>query len=577
MIKPTEEQIKAIKLASTNRTFKLSAAAGAAKTTTCELIAKENPVKSLYLAFNKSMAEEASGRFPSHVEVRTTHSLAYKKFGQEYRQKLSRPLGGYVNVAKTGSEVARLLKIPTYMIRSTGEAITASSLGNCVIATVARFEHSADKELKEKHISLSGIPQKKQTRVDFPEQKLRQEVFKAAKKLWDLRVDTSSPVMVTHDTYLKLYQLSSPDLSAYEIIYLDEYQDTNDCVHSIAMMQNKSKLVAVGDRFQAIYGFRGSVNAMEKLDWEEGTLSQSFRFGQSVADLANIILRDQKTFQFQTDIKGNPNKDTKVLSRADWRPEAGKPYTKLYRTNANLIADAVEDIQSGKVVAIETDLGNFVRCLESGVALHQGQKAKVKHDMFQGFENWSEFVEECEFDKECARIKRIVLEGEVNRIVDVLANYVQPKDYEIKYSTAHKSKGLEYDIVLLADDFPSPVNDEGNWVGLTRDEQNLLYVAATRAKDVLIINEAIELMLDHKETTEKYQGLQLRVNSVRVSSPPFFKKDVNLDTLVEVEMVRLAGANGLMSDLDKFIEGSCLHPDDDHWQNMDMEFQGLPN
>lgn len=57
--KATEEQVKAVELTNEYRTLKLSALAGAAKTSTCTLVAEANPVQSLYLAFNKTMADDA--------------------------------------------------------------------------------------------------------------------------------------------------------------------------------------------------------------------------------------------------------------------------------------------------------------------------------------------------------------------------------------------------------------------------------------------------------------------------------------------------------------------------------------
>lgn len=56
--------------------------------------------------------------------------------------------------------------------------------------------------------------------------------------------------------------------------------------------------------------------------------------------------------------------------------------------------------------------------------------------------------------------------------------------------TAHRSKGLEWDTVVLNDDF----NDISNPLISAedrRDELNLLYVAATRARKMLILNEIV--------------------------------------------------------------------------------------
>ncbi|SFB62521.1 UvrD-like helicase C-terminal domain-containing protein [Azotobacter beijerinckii] len=61
----------------------------------------------------------------------------------------------------------------------------------------------------------------------------------------------------------------------------------------------------------------------------------------------------------------------------------------------------------------------------------------------------------------------------------------------ITLSTAHRAKGLEWDAVQLAEDFSfepfDPDNDPEAWV----DEMNLLYVACTRAMQVLAVNSTV--------------------------------------------------------------------------------------
>lgn len=79
---PTTEQSVAVHKASNmsvDETLLITAFAGAAKTTTLELIAQSLPQsRFLYLAFNKAIVEEAKKRFPKNVTIKTTHSLAYQ-------------------------------------------------------------------------------------------------------------------------------------------------------------------------------------------------------------------------------------------------------------------------------------------------------------------------------------------------------------------------------------------------------------------------------------------------------------------------------------------------------------------
>jgi superfamily I DNA/RNA helicase len=69
-------------------------------------------------------------------------------------------------------------------------------------------------------------------------------------------------------------------------------------------------------------------------------------------------------------------------------------------------------------------------------------------------------------------------------------------DPEIILTTAHKSKGREWDVVWLASDFPSNWNNKGEWVGLRDEERNLLYVAVTRARKHLIYNDTVRELIE---------------------------------------------------------------------------------
>lgn len=91
--KPTDEQEEIN--ASESDIIIANAFAGTGKTSTLELYTHTRPTrKFLYLAYNKSLQLEAERRFGSNVVCKTTHSLAYHKFGAPYRHKLGnlRPL-----------------------------------------------------------------------------------------------------------------------------------------------------------------------------------------------------------------------------------------------------------------------------------------------------------------------------------------------------------------------------------------------------------------------------------------------------------------------------------------------------
>lgn len=494
---PTGEQVTAIDLVNVEQFVKLVAFAGCSKTTTLTMVAHQLNERSLYLAYNKAMADDAKGKFPEWVTVKTTHSQAFGLYGSQLASKLNRPSGGYVNVCGTGSEIARYFHAKPIMRKVAGvwvPFITAPGIGVAIKETVNSFEFSADREIEFKHISHTALRDKEASQIS-PEilKEYRRVVLNAAQKLWSLRTDPTSDILCTHDTYLKLYQLSNPDLSGYKIIYLDEGQDTNECVLDIIKRQVNSKIVVVGDPYQQIYQFRGSINAMQKLPYKMTGLSQSFRFGQEIADIANAILSCGGP---KVNIRGWENVKSRVLESVD-QSKLTFTYTILYRTNMALILDAVEYLEKGKKVNLEIDVKDFIKLLESALELKNGNKAGVKHESLLAYLDWGDFTAEVEGkSSDLSRIHKIIEENRHEKIITMLKTQKNVPKPDIIMTTAHKSKGREFDVVILASDFPSNYNQQGEWVGLNEAERNLLYVGSTRARRVLVTNRTVKEILN---------------------------------------------------------------------------------
>lgn len=516
-IVPTDEQNNVIQLSKIHRCLKISAYAGAAKTSTLVMVANANAVPSLMLTFNKSLADEAKERFPEHVECRTTHSLAYASYGSPLQHKLKRPQGAYKNVAGTGSEIAKFFKTGDFIYMLTGERETrrvkAGGVGVAIKETVGRFEQSADESMNYDHVSTSPCDSYL-LRDKAAMRKFKYVVLEHAQKLWELRTDLRSPVLATHDTYLKLFQLSNPDLSQYrvkggdycEILYLDEVQDVNDVVLDIFLKQmDRMRLYAVGDQYQNIYGWRGAKNGMLALDWSEAKLSKSFRFGQAVGDLADVILAENG--RIQTSVKGFEKLNTQCMNSFDL-PYGffDNTYTILFRTNGALIQEAVRLLAEGRRVNLEIDVSDFTKLLESAIELFNGNMVKVKHEKLVQFESWNEYRVEAEIlQGELIRVLKLVESGAVYRVLEVLRTHENCSNPDMTLTTAHKSKGREWDYVILADDFPSCFDKEGQWVGLPDGERNLLYVAATRVKVMLGYNQTIVELLKRSSASTQYE------------------------------------------------------------------------
>ena len=478
---PTPQQQFCIESADNSRVTKIIACAGGGKTSTLELIAKTQIKKSLYAAFNKVTAVEAAERFPAHVTCQTTHSLAYAAFGRQLNPKLTRPRGAYVNVAGTGSEIAKY-----YKLEGVKDVVTANALGMFVKKTVERFEQSALQDIAAWHVPKTDMESILETNPELSEY-----VLKAAKKMWADRINLSSKVLATHDTYLKLYQMSKPVLP-FDIIYCDEMQDATPCVIDIILSQPETtKLVAVGDPYQAIYGWRGAVNALSMVDGVEAALSKSFRYGNGIAAVATAILGNKMIVTGRDDLTSIIGYN--VVDRT-------KPYMYLFRTNAMLLLEAVAAIDRGEKVKVEIDVKDFVKVLESAQALFYDRMKDVKHERILPYPNWKTMKEEAKEGGggELGRLVSIVEGRQADHIISVLEGYSAPDDAIATYTSCHKSKGRQCPQVILANDFKSNYV-KGEWKGIGQAEENLLYVAATRAEFVLEINETTAEILDKYE------------------------------------------------------------------------------
>lgn len=201
------------------------------KTATLVKFALANPDKKMsYLAFNRAVRDEAEQKFPFNVECKTSHQLAWPSQGKHYKHRL-------VNQIRI-TEVAKALNTRYWQK---------------LMATLNRFLASPDSEVSLIHY-----------RGDDKDGKLNPtRVIQGAAFIWQKMCDTGSAFPVTHDAYLKLYQLFAPDLTArYQTILFDEAQDANSVTQALVLGQD-CQVILVGDRHQQIYRFRGADNALD--------------------------------------------------------------------------------------------------------------------------------------------------------------------------------------------------------------------------------------------------------------------------------------------------------------------------
>jgi len=467
-MKLTSEQANALDLFKTSQSLKISAFAGTGKTSTLTAVAKSTSQSGLYLAFNKSIAEEARTKFPKSVDCRTTHSIALRAVPDAFRGNTSKLMG-----AMQGNQIARLLSIEEIAVG--GVTLKPRSLGYLTARTVQRFCQSGDEEIQLRHVPLSG----KLDRIDVQyQEQFKIYLSKLAAHLWDRMTDPRDDAPLGHDGYLKLWSLSRPQLN-YDFLLLDEAQDTNEAVLNVLRCQD-SHLTLVGDRHQQIYEWRGAVNAMASVETDaEAVLTRSFRFGDAVACAATSILR---VLGESRQVIGDPTRNSRIAS-------TGTTRAVLCRTNAGVVSVVVESLASGRKPHVVGGVSDLLRMLEDVTRLKRSIPAECAE--FFGFRDWSDVVEFAESDEgESLRsfVSIVGAYGEGALIQRLKSVEREESSADLIISTGHKAKGREWNSVALHSDFePRASKEDPNKFVLNQEEARLLYVASTRAKELLVV------------------------------------------------------------------------------------------
>jgi F-box protein, helicase, 18 len=466
--------------------IKINAVAGSGKTTTIIEYAASRPAHSkiLYLAFNKSVKIEAIKKFADkglkNVKVETAHSLAYKHIVISNNFKVKAQ--GY----KT-NEIADMLGL-----QGNGEKHYEYVVANHINKFISYFCNSDKQKIQE--LNYLDIVSDAKAKVfikncyPFLERQTRLLLAKM----------NSGEIEITHDFYLKKFQLANPILY-YDYILFDEGQDASAAMLDVFFKQRATKVI-VGDTHQQIYGWRHAVNSLEKANFKTFHLSTSFRFGADIATLAMGILqwKDELEDYKPLLIKGSGNSNKKISKAV------------IARTNLGLLLKAIEYVTEKnklKQLYFEGNINSYTYAddgasLYDVLNLYNGKRHLIRDSLIKAMKNieeLEEYIEKAE-DVQLAMMVEIVKEYG-NEIPDIIKSIKdkhvandEKEKADVVFSTVHRCKGMEYDEVELVNDFineskvekaATDNNNEALKNAKTNEEINLLYVAVTRTKNML--------------------------------------------------------------------------------------------
>ncbi|MCA6431441.1 MAG: AAA family ATPase [Cytophagales bacterium] len=470
--------------------FCINATAGSGKTTTlCSWAQVNNDKKVLAICYNQSsmqdMRKKAQALGVVNMSVETAHGLAYKGFFSPREQQNKPQLDFNLTAAKI-VEYLRIEDLP-------GDENSCYVLADYINSVLSFFFNST---LDFEQLLPTHFPELSQIPLFVKEFDLIRDY---SKKLFEMM--KSKRVAMNHDCYLKLYWELGHKLG-YDAILFDEGQDASPVMLDVFLRQTHATRIIVGDEHQQIYSWRHAVNALSTVPLDKCYLTSSFRFKEGIASEANRILAWKKSLglSFHTPplvgVRG---------AYPDPFPEKTS-YGIVARTNSGLLRSAIYLLSNNDPCMDSiTFEGNFKSYAfgDRGFSVYDvlncflGDRTKINSPLIQnvgGFDQLRNYAEKTLDHNLLLQIDIVeTFRKDLPRLIKAIeSRLVQDKvTAETVFSTAHKSKGMEYDQVTIVNDFHSlaalkfAISNGRMSLGRAAEEINLLYVSITRSRGLI--------------------------------------------------------------------------------------------
>ena len=458
----------------------IQAVAGSGKTTT--IIQSLNLIPTnkriLMLAFNKSIANELKEKVPFHVEVLTFHSCGFASLRNSSRARIQVKSNKVFNIIKGEIEWDERKVYGSYISKLVSLA-KGTGMGVLVPDTYEEWMHLIEHHDVLQFNNNAGLSV--DTLIDYSSNILRSSNR-------DRRT-------IDFDDMLLFTLLYNSQYKQYDYVFIDEAQDTNGVQRTILkkLLKPQGRLIAVGDPYQAIYGFRGADStAMQMIADEFGAktlpLSISYRCSKNVVKEANEYMPDIRAFD------RSPEGSVESLDKyevSDFSNEDAilcRNTAPLVKTAYSFIAKGVpvnmlgRDIGAGLISFIKSFKTNSISDLEDEMyRWYEVQKTKAEDSGNEAkFDSCTD-----KYDSVKIFIDQVANDSVTNLISVIEDLFSDEENNNLTLATIHKSKGLEWDKVFILDRSKFfPVWARREWMKI--QERNIVYVAITRAKRSLI-------------------------------------------------------------------------------------------
>lgn len=476
-----------------------------------------------FVAFNRSIAAELKTRVPAGCDACTMHSLGLRAVTKSLgRLEISDSVVPDLIAELVGMDIYRLRKEQPVLLKATEQLVSL-----CKMNLTGTGYGNWDEDLSR----LSA-------HYDVELENQKRAVFDLVPRVLDRCRDPKRQGRINYDDMIWLPVVLDLPVYRYDLLLVDEAQDLNRCQQALAKKAGK-RLILCGDERQAIYGFAGADSeSMPRMVRELGdtrkdtsalgrnpsfdayrdspnlpgciilTLTVTRRCGKRIVKEAQRYVPDFSAHE------SNPDGEVREALYSRYKSMDGvgdRPWEQTYgpavregdmvlcRTNAPLVSECFRFLKRGIRANIQgRDIGQGLIALVKRLA--KGTDGTVP-GLITALSNWLAAEQTKERAKKTPSEAKLTslqdrhdcifcfTEGinsveEVTRRIEDL--FTDAKDRPgVRFSSVHKAKGLEAEnvFILFPPDSGPRMDRMQPWERVQED--NIRYVAITRAIRVL--------------------------------------------------------------------------------------------
>ena len=478
----------------TSNNLAIEAAPGSGKTTTLLELLKRTPEykSSIFLAFNKSIADELRSKVPSHSSASTLHSIGFK------------------TLIKYTHKQYKVSAIKNWIL---GKKILNIKAKNPKQESLTLFTISALVDLYRMNMctcfsDLEKVSIKYNITVVNGELKQAMQLMEYLDK-YNSQDHGNQQMMIdfVDMIYLPLKMIPEDQFPKYSVVLIDEVQDLSQFQYAFVskLLTKRSRLISCGDPKQAIYSFMGAdSDVFDTIKNRPNTtvlpLSFSYRCPKKIVERANCVFPVIESPEWQ--IEGEIVEDGSIN---DVQPgdfvlcRNNKPLieTFLYLLKQKVPCKIMGKDYGSELLKVLLKIEDF--STESKNKILEDKATFLKEKGVHNYQMHNSYVSLIEkisiLDELHSAFESIY---DMTQVIESMFSDEQNTEYVI-LSTIHKAKGGERDNVFFL--FPSLIPSQYAKTQLEQfQERCLLYVCITRAKKKLIYVNSLPTSI--KKTSE---------------------------------------------------------------------------